>query len=280
MKKYLSSLASSLLVFTTVILLTGCAMGNTSIAKEDLASVASKITLGRTTQSEVLQIYGQPMYRQTNSDGTETWTYSTMDTSFKTYVPFVPLITGNDGTQGKDLSIKFNQSKIVISQDFTQINNNSRAVEANDRGNKNQKNIEQTPHNSKAKSDNSSARNSTSTNDLIGIYENRSESEFIFTLQIEKNGSAIYEEPDLETGRSIKLRGNWKKDGDDLVLNFGKKGSYRYSVKQRLSWAAFGCKGESFGLENKSTPRSKKRDSSHDVWRKVDMKKADTCQPA
>lgn len=267
-------------------LIVGCAMGNTSIAKEDSTSISSKIIPGKTTQSEVRQLYGEPMYKQTASDGTETWTYSMMDTSFKTYVPFVPLVTGSDGTEGKDLSVKFNRAKIVASVEFTKINNGAPVPEIND-ARKTSNGSAKSPENAKQASVNSSNNIHASTRkefisagDLIGSYENRSESEFIFYLQLNKNGSVIYEEPDLEGGKSLKLRGRWKQKGDDLIMDFGKNGIYRYTIKPSLSWGDFGCKGASFGLENRSSPKLKRPDSSHNVWRRADMKAADKCQPA
>ena len=279
MKKFSLHIFFTLLAAVSISNLSGCAMGNTSIAQEDAASIASKIIPGKTTQSEVLQIYGQPMYRQANGDGTETWTYSTMDTSFKTYVPFAPLVTGNDGTQGKDLSIKFSRTKIVISQDFTQINNNTPAAETKNIDTKLQKSAEQPPSRSKANSGNSAAKNSIHKNDLIGIYENRSESEFIFTFELKKNGSATYLEPNAETGKTLKSNGRWKQEGSNLNISFGKSVNYQYTIQTNLSWADFGCKGGSFGLKNESIPKSKTRSVVHDVWRKSDLKKADACQP-
>lgn len=280
MKKYLSRHISSLLVLTTAIFLAGCAMGNKSIAQEDSASVASKIIPSKTTQSEVHQTYGEPMRKQANSDGTEVWVYSMMDTKFRTYVPFATLIVGNDGAEGKELSIKFNRSKVVISQDFTRIINGAPTAETNSSStnNRNEPNQQFNPTPIKPREAQKNTNPEIPTN-LADIYENRSESNFIFSLQLEKNGSATYEEPILAGNKSIKLRGQWKKNGNDLLINFGKSGIYRYVVQPQLSWADFGCKGGSFGLQNRSTPKSKSRSVVHDVWRKSDLKKTDACQP-
>lgn len=115
--------------------------------------------------------------------------------------------------------------------------------------------------------------------DLVGVYENRSESAFSYTLQLQKDGKAVYREPDPDTGKVFALRGTWSIDGTALVADFGAKGKYRYAISEELTWASFGCKGASFGLANKGTPRSAQPSLAHDLWIKSDLRKADACQP-
>lgn len=115
--------------------------------------------------------------------------------------------------------------------------------------------------------------------ELAGLYENRSESSFSYSLNLQKDGKAIYREPDPEEGKVIVLRGAWKQDGNQVVVDFGAKGKYRYEVLDKLSWAAFGCKGASFGLANQATTRAARPDSAHDVWLKTDLRRADSCAP-
>lgn len=255
--------------------LSGCAMGNTSIAQEDAATIASKIIPGKTTQGEVRQMYGAPMGVQMNGDGSETWTYSMVDTKFRTYVPFVGLVAGNNGTQSKDLTIKFNRDKVVISRDLSVLHDDSvdtNPANGQKAGAPTAELRQPEPEKSEKPSDKPIA-----TKEIIGTYENRSESSFIFSLQIKKDGSALYQETDPEAQKTMKLRGKWKRTGNNIEINFGKAGRYSYSIQPGLSWADFGCKGGSFGLKNLSTPRNKNGSVAHNVWRKSDMKKAETC---
>lgn len=114
--------------------------------------------------------------------------------------------------------------------------------------------------------------------DVVGRYENRSESAFSYALNLQKGGKAVYEEPDPEEGKVLVLRGRWTQDGNQVVVDFGPKGKYRYEVQDKLSWASFGCKGESFGLANRATARASKPDAAHDLWLKSDLRNADACK--
>jgi len=44
--------------------------------------------------------------------------------------------------------------------------------------------------------------------EVAGLYENQSESSFVFTLKLEKAGRAIYTEPDSEGGKSFVRTGS------------------------------------------------------------------------
>ena len=257
--------------------LSGCAMGNTSIAQEDAATITLKIIPGKTTQEEVRQMYGTPMGVEMNGDGTETWIYSMMDTKFRTYVPFAGMVVGNDGTQSKYLTVKFNRNKVAISRDLSFLHDDS--AETNPANSQKVGTTAAEIRQSEPKKSETLSDKPIATKDVIGTYENRSESSFIFSLQINKDGSALYQEPDPEGKKTIKLRGKWRATGNNLEINFGKAGRYSYSIQPSLSWADFGCRGSSFGLKNLSTPQDQKGSINHNVWRKSDMKKADACRP-
>jgi hypothetical protein len=111
----------------------------------------------------------------------------------------------------------------------------------------------------------------------VGDYENRSESYFVYKLSLKKDGKARYFEPDAETGKNVVHNGIWSSQGESVTVDFGRKGKYVFEVKDKLSWASFGCKGGTPGLKSISTPRGK-GDVTHDVWRSVDLKRADRCQ--
>ena len=114
--------------------------------------------------------------------------------------------------------------------------------------------------------------------DVVGHYENRSESSFSYALNLQKDGKAVYQEPDTEGGKDLILRGRWSQDGNQVLVDFGAKGKYRYEVQDKLSWASFGCRGDSFGLANRATARATKPDGAYDLWLKTDLRKADACK--
>ncbi len=114
--------------------------------------------------------------------------------------------------------------------------------------------------------------------ELAGKYSNRSESEFVYTLDLAKDGQATYREPDAETGKTLVLKGKWALADGSVSVDFGNKGRYVYATKSKLSWESFGCRDASAGLEIKSTPRGKSQDSGYHVWRVEDLKRADRCK--
>lgn len=114
--------------------------------------------------------------------------------------------------------------------------------------------------------------------DVAGLYENQSESSFVFTLKLEKAGRAIYTEPDLEGGKAYVRNGKWALAGDSVTIDLGKDGRYVYAVRENLAWASFGCKGGSFGLEVQAIPKvGATKDFRYHVWRAVDRKKIERC---
>lgn len=114
--------------------------------------------------------------------------------------------------------------------------------------------------------------------DIVGEYANRSESEFVFTLSLQKGGSVKYVEPDMEGGKPFVMTGKWILKDNNLTVTFPKDGKFVFVVKSALTWASFGCKGESFGLASQVTPKRANGDASYHVWRAKDLKRADSCQ--
>lgn len=262
---------SRLLLLTSICLLTACAMGNTSIANEDNSTLQQTVVVGKTTQSEVFQLFGEPSIKTQSSDGTEIWFYSMANLKLRTLIPFADIIAGGSSTESKELTIRF-RDRVVVSRELS----NRKDV---------LRDTTPTPPAADATSAKSPATTNTNTKqvnttEITGTYSNRSESSFIFTLQLNKDNSAVYEEIDPEGGKPLKFRGRWKKTANQLELNFGKNGVYRYSIEANLSWSDFGCKGGSFGFKNISVPKSQGTGSSivHNVWRKSDLRTADKCQ--
>jgi hypothetical protein len=117
-----------------------------------------------------------------------------------------------------------------------------------------------------------------SATDWTGRYANMSESSFVYTLDLTKDGQAIYREPDPEGGKALVLKGKWTLVDSVLTVDLGKKGRYMYSAQAKLSWESFGCREASQGFEIKSTPRGNSKDSGFHLWRASDLKRADQCK--
>lgn len=114
--------------------------------------------------------------------------------------------------------------------------------------------------------------------EVVGLYENRSESSFIFTLKLDKTGRATYTEPDMEGGKPLVRIGKWALADDTVTIDLPKDGRYTFAVRENLSWDSFGCKGGSFGLEIKTIPKAgATKDSRFHVWRAADRKKLERC---
>lgn len=94
----------------------GCAMGNTSIANESAGSLSQKLVPGKTTKAQVLHEFGEPVEKAVVA-GSETWRYRMVDTKFRTYVPFVGLAMGNDGTEMTDVIVTFDRAGRVVRHD-------------------------------------------------------------------------------------------------------------------------------------------------------------------
>ena len=100
-----------------VVSMGGCAMGNTSIAKESAETLNYKLQPGKTNKAQVLAEFGEPSEKAMAS-GRETWRYRMADTKFRTYVPFVGLAMGNDGTEMTDVVITFDRAGVVMRHEF------------------------------------------------------------------------------------------------------------------------------------------------------------------
>lgn len=110
---------------------------------------------------------------------------------------------------------------------------------------------------------------------VIGTYESHTESSYHLELTLGKNGVANYRQPDFEQPKkSFAMAGRWSQAGDEVEVDFGKRGKYVYAISPNLSWEEFGCKGGSFGLAVKSTPET---DMKVNLWRKESSKKRQTC---
>lgn len=102
------------------LMLAGCvSSGNASIADATGASVAAQLIKGRTTQSDVRKLYGDPLKTSFSANGFESWEYefTKLQSRPTNFIPYVNLVhSGADGDK-KSLVIFFDKGKVL--QDFT-----------------------------------------------------------------------------------------------------------------------------------------------------------------
>ncbi|MBS0307937.1 MAG: outer membrane protein assembly factor BamE [Proteobacteria bacterium] len=109
-----------------VALISGCASsGNAAIKEETNETLAQKIQIGKTTQSQIRSMFGEPMSTGTGATVQETsWMY--MFTGYradaKTFIPIVGGFIGSSNTQHNMLTINFDKRGIVSNYRFNASN--------------------------------------------------------------------------------------------------------------------------------------------------------------
>jgi hypothetical protein len=107
------------------LLVLGCALGgcvssgNESIADATNATVSGQLLKGKTTQTDVRRIYGDPIKTSFSSNGFETWEYefTRLQSKPTNFIPYVNLVHSGAEGDKKTLVIFFDKQKIV--QDYT-----------------------------------------------------------------------------------------------------------------------------------------------------------------
>jgi len=93
-------------------LLSGCATaGNDSLKGENQQTVSQKITVGKTTMSEVKAIFGTPLSTSYTDSGLEIWKYEITHLSADAtrYIPVVNMFAGSSSGTKKELVILFDE---------------------------------------------------------------------------------------------------------------------------------------------------------------------------
>ncbi|MBV8471374.1 MAG: hypothetical protein JOY60_16095 [Burkholderiaceae bacterium] len=108
-----------------VFMLAGCASsGNAVLKSETETSVKDKLVEGKSTKSDVRNIYGAPMKTSFTDNGSEIWTYefSNMSADAISYVPIVNLFARSASGTKKELVVLYDKSDVV--QRFTMSESN------------------------------------------------------------------------------------------------------------------------------------------------------------
>jgi hypothetical protein len=120
---YKKALAMHCKVFCLLVLT--CALGgcisssNESIADATNATVSGQLLKGKTTQTDVRRIYGDPIKTSFSSNGFETWEYefTRLQSKPTNFIPYVNLVHSGAEGDKKTLVIFFDKQKIL--QDYT-----------------------------------------------------------------------------------------------------------------------------------------------------------------
>ena len=93
--------------------------GNESIADATGATVAGQLLKGKTTQTDVRRLYGDPIKTSFSANGFETWEYefTRLQSKPTNFIPYVNLVHSGAEGDKKGLVIFFDKQKIV--QDYT-----------------------------------------------------------------------------------------------------------------------------------------------------------------
>jgi hypothetical protein len=93
--------------------------GNETIADATNATVSGQLFKGKTTQTDVRRIYGDPIKTSFSSNGFETWEYefTRLQSKPTNFIPYVNLVHSGAEGDKKTLVIFFDKQKVV--QDYT-----------------------------------------------------------------------------------------------------------------------------------------------------------------
>ncbi|MDR0467749.1 MAG: hypothetical protein LBG67_02735 [Campylobacteraceae bacterium] len=104
----------------TVVLFAGCVTKSGSLGIESISlnEIESNLKKGKTTQQDLVRLYGNPISKSLDEKGNELWvyTYTENKTGIVDYLPYVTDNTGN--SYSKTLSATFNR-KTKILTDYT-----------------------------------------------------------------------------------------------------------------------------------------------------------------
>src|SRR5262249_28115429 len=98
------------------VLLYGCAsVGNERIADASPETVSGQLVKGRTTQTQVRELYGDPIKSSFTDSGNEIWEYefSRLHAKPTNFIPYVNLVYSGAEGDKKSLVIFFDKRRVV-----------------------------------------------------------------------------------------------------------------------------------------------------------------------
>ena len=116
-----------LMLTLSIVAFSGCAasMGNSSIKNESNQKLSQKLIKGKTTESQVAQMFGQPESKSFAGNGDPIWSYSrnTERNGVLSYVPVVGLFANAQTDTNKVLAILFSKKGIIKNWTWTNSTN-------------------------------------------------------------------------------------------------------------------------------------------------------------
>lgn len=99
-----------------VISLSACAsMGNTALQQETAATLASKITKGQTTQTQIRDMLGSPSSADFTDSGNQIWryTYAHSKAMGRNFIPYANIFSSGTNIASKELVVFFDKNGVV-----------------------------------------------------------------------------------------------------------------------------------------------------------------------
>lgn len=105
------------ILFTTSALLVGCASAGKNFNTDNV----TKIEKGKTTEADLLQMFGEPQERGLKTGGlkTLTWVYVESTVKGETFIPFAGAFVGGTDVKKKSLTVAIGADGKVTEYDFT-----------------------------------------------------------------------------------------------------------------------------------------------------------------
>jgi outer membrane protein assembly factor BamE (lipoprotein component of BamABCDE complex) len=117
---------NKLLIAFLCLILSGCVTntGNQFLAKTSKSDLSEKLIRNKTTQEEVLDLFGDPLKTDFLLDGTEVWSYEykKVEEKYINFVPYASLLYNGTNDTTKKLKIKFNKQNTIENYNFTSSN--------------------------------------------------------------------------------------------------------------------------------------------------------------
>lgn len=109
-------LAGIVVAALAVFLFTGCVTKRGSLGIKDISvhEIDEKMKKGKTTQNDVVQLYGNPTKKSLDNNGNEQWEYAYSESrkGFMNFIPYAPV--NQDDTYTKTLHLSFNRKTKLL----------------------------------------------------------------------------------------------------------------------------------------------------------------------
>lgn len=110
-------LSLSFLLVLSVLAFTGCSVnsGNGAIQGQSNQKLSQKLIKGKTTEAQVVRMFGQPTDKTFKGNGEPEWIYkhSALHNGFVSYIPIVGFFAGDQSQTKKELAILFHKNGTI-----------------------------------------------------------------------------------------------------------------------------------------------------------------------